>query len=162
MGMGGIVGADIAKAGFQEVETPMIIYSDTLEVQEKSKVITFEGHVNAKKEDLVIDSQKMRVFYESSPGQSKDGSVKTRIKKIVSEGAVKIKSLEGGTATADQAVYYHTTEKIVLIGNAIARQEDDFVEGEKITIFLKENKRIVEGSKDKRVRAVIFPGQGKR
>ena len=156
------MGQDIVKAGAQEEEIPMVIYSDTLEVNEKSKVITFEGNVNAEKEDLVIDSRKMRVFYESSAEQSKDGSVKTRIKKIVSEGSVKIKSFEGGTATADQAVYYHTSEKIVLMGNAIAKQEDDFVEGEKITIFLKENKRIVEGSKEKRVRAVIFPSQGKR
>jgi lipopolysaccharide export system protein LptA len=156
------MGADIVNAGVQEEETPMVIYSDTLEANENSKVITFEGHVNAKKEDLVIESQKMRVFYESSPGPSKDGGVKTRVEKIVSDGNVKIRSLKGGTATANQAIYYHATEKIVLMGNAVAKQEDDFVEGEKITIFLKENKRIVEGSKEKRVRAVIFPGQGKR
>ena len=41
------------------------------------------------------------------------------------------------------------------------KQGEDFVEGDVITLFLKENRSIVESAGDKKVRAVIFPKQEK-
>ena len=51
---------------------------------------------------------------------------------------------------------------MVLTGNPVVRMGKDFVEGDRITMFLKEERSVVESSKDKTVRAVIFPKGKKR
>jgi lipopolysaccharide export system protein LptA len=52
--------------------------------------------------------------------------------------------------------------KIVLTGGPVVRHENDLVEGDRITLFLKENRSIVESSGSGRVRALIFPGGKKK
>ncbi len=137
--------------------SPIVIRSNTLEVDNKSKVVTFTGEVNATKDDFVLDCQKMFVYYENPPGQEKAKEPETKISKIVAIGQVKIKRTEGGEATGEKAVYYQSEEKMVLTGNPVVRQGMDFVEGDRITMFLKESRSVVESSKDNKVKAVIFP-----
>ncbi|MCP4683587.1 MAG: lipopolysaccharide transport periplasmic protein LptA [Desulfobacterales bacterium] len=141
---------------------PMVIKSKTLEVNNNLKIVIFTGDVNAKKDDLDIDCRKMLVYYESLPAQQEQGEVKTKIDRIVATGQVKVYRAEQGTATADKAVYYLEDEKIVLSGEVLIKQENDFVKGNRITIFLKENRSIIESSGDTRVKAVIFPKREKR
>ena len=80
-----------------------------------------------------------------------------KIDKIVATGDVRITRPDGGLATADTASYYHDDEKLVLTGNPRVKQGNDFVEGAKISLFIRENRSIVEGSKDKKVKAVYYP-----
>jgi lipopolysaccharide export system protein LptA len=54
------------------------------------------------------------------------------------------------------------TENVVLTGNPVVKQENDFVEGDRITMFITENRTVVEGSADRKVRALIFPNREKR
>jgi lipopolysaccharide export system protein LptA len=63
---------------------------------------------------------------------------------------------------AEKAVYYEDDEKVVLTGKPVVKQGNDFVEGSKITLYLKEKRSLVEGSKDQKVRAVLFPRREKR
>ena len=65
-------------------------------------------------------------------------------------------------ATAEKAVYYQKDEKMVLTGNPVVKQGNDSIEGDRITIFLKENRNVVESSGDRKVRATIFPNSEKR
>ena len=138
------------------------IRSNTMEVDERLKMVTFTGNVNAKDDDLEIDCLKMSVFYDTLPQEKGDGSTNASIEKIVATGDVKINRASGGVATAEKAVFYKNNEKVVLTGRPVVKQGDDFVEGERITIFLKENRSVVEGSQDKKVRATIFPRREKR
>jgi lipopolysaccharide export system protein LptA len=52
---------------------PIVIKSKTLEVNDKTKVVTFEGDVRAeisvKGDDFVIDCKKMLVYYKNPPSQ---------------------------------------------------------------------------------------------
>ena len=50
---------------------------------------------------------------------------------------------------------------MVLTGNPVVKQGNDFVEGSTITLFLKEERSIVESSEGGKVRAVIFPKEKK-
>jgi lipopolysaccharide export system protein LptA len=59
---------------------------------------------------------------------------------------------------AEKAIFYQNDEKVVLTGNPKVKQENYFVEGSRIILFLKEKRHVVEGS----VKAVIFPGGEKR
>jgi len=164
----GTVGSESLRQNTEKAEEkspepgPIIIRSNTLEVDDKLKVVTFTGEVNAKKDDFVLDCQKMLVYYENSSGQEGSGEAETKISKIVATGKVRINRTQGGVATAEKAVYYQSEEKMVLTGNPVVRMGKDFVEGDRITMFLKEERSVVESSKDKKVRAVIFPKGKKR
>jgi lipopolysaccharide export system protein LptA len=159
-------GSAVAEAPKKEVEKtepkPIVIKSKTLEVDNETKVVTFRGEVNAQKDEFTIDCQEMRLYYENTPNQSDSDTSEGSVDKIVAEGQVKITRTEGGMATSDKAIYYQKTEKVVLTGNPVVKQENDFVEGDRITMFLKENRTVVEGSGNRKVRALIFPKREKR
>jgi len=140
----------------------MVIKSNKLEVDDNRKVVIFTGDVDAKREDFVINCKKLIVFYKSLPGSKEPGKEKTEVDKIVATGHVKINHSQGGAATAEKAVYYQRDEKVVLTENPVVKKGNDFVEGDRITIYLKENRSVVEGSGDRKVRAIIFPKQKKK
>jgi lipopolysaccharide export system protein LptA len=136
---------------------PMVIKSNTLEVNDGLRIVTFSGAVDARKDDFTILCSKMLVYYDKLPGQKEGEDGGTKIDKIVASGDVRISRAEGGVATADEAVYYQLDEKLVLTGRPVVKQGNDFVEGDRITIFLKENRSVVESAKDNKVKATIFP-----
>ncbi|MDY6879923.1 MAG: lipopolysaccharide transport periplasmic protein LptA [Desulfatiglans sp.] len=156
-----VLGMNRSARGEQESEKaaskPLVIKSKTLEIDDIQKIVTFVDQVNAKKEEFTIDCQKLLVFYRDSSPSKDNTEEQLKIDKIVATGDVRIDRTEGGLATAEKAVYYQQEEKMVLTGNPVVKQGSDFVEGDRILIFLKENRSIVESSKDKRVKAVIFP-----
>jgi lipopolysaccharide export system protein LptA len=51
---------------------------------------------------------------------------------------------------------------VVLTGDPAVKKGDDSVRGCRITIFLKENRSIVEACPDKKVRAIIHPDRDKK
>jgi lipopolysaccharide export system protein LptA len=136
---------------------PLVIKSNTLEVNDALRIVTFTGDVDAKKDDFTILCSKMLVYYEKLPGQKEGEQGGTKIDKIVASGEVRISRAEGGVATAEEAVYYQLDDKLVLTGRPVVKQGNDFVEGDRITIFLKENRSVVESAKDNKVKATIFP-----
>jgi lipopolysaccharide export system protein LptA len=154
---------------------PIVIKSNTLEFDHQSKKVTFSGNVEAKRDDWTIACQKMIVYYgekdkESSQKESMkiekivDSTQKQsmKIEKIVAKGDVRITRESGGLVTAQEATYYWDEERVVLTGKPVVQQGDDFVEGTVVTLLLKENRSLVEGSGDTRVRAVISPRSEKR
>ncbi len=157
----GANGQTLKKALGDSQGQPIVIKSDSLEFDHQRKRVTFSGNVDAKREDWTILCQKMVVYYlEKSKESTQKESMK--IEKIVAQGNVKITRQSGGLATAEEAIYYWDEERVVLTGKPVVQQGDDFVEGTVVTLLLKENKSLVEGSGDARVRAVISPRSEKR
>ena len=144
------------------VKASIVINPNRLEVDNQRKMITFSGDVDAKRDDFTMTCQKMVLYYIEEAAEAASEKQELRIDRIVAMGQVKITRAEGGSATAENATYYQSEEKIVLTGNPMVKQGDDFVEGSTITLFLKEDRSIVEGSKGKRARAVLSPGSAKR
>ncbi|MBW2284072.1 MAG: hypothetical protein JRF65_05660 [Deltaproteobacteria bacterium] len=138
--------------------SPITIQSNTLEVNDASKTVVFRGDVSAKKDEFVMDCREMVVYYESVSGEGDAENTRTQINRIVAKGGVSIKRAEGGMATADEVVYYQREEKVVLTGRPVVKQGKDFIEGDRITILLKENRSIVESNEGSKVKAVIFQG----
>ncbi|MBW2095342.1 MAG: lipopolysaccharide transport periplasmic protein LptA [Deltaproteobacteria bacterium] len=155
--------AEAKESSSSDVSTkPIVILSKTLEVDNEKKIVTFTGEVNAKKDDFVVDCQKMLVYYRTSPDKGKKEAFAQGIDRIVASGQVRVTRKEGGLATADKAVYYQDDDKLVLTGNPSVQQGKDLVKGERIIIFLRENRSIVESSGKERAQAIIFPRARKR
>lgn len=136
---------------------PVVIHSNKLEADDRAHTITFWEDVKASREDFTIYCQKMVVHLKKETKDRKTEKDAPKIDRIVATGKVKIDRSLGGIATAHQAVYHQETEKLVLTGDPVVKQGDDFVAGDRITLFLREDRSVVEGSKDRKVKAVIFP-----
>lgn len=152
----------VRKAMEKANDQAIVIKSDSLEIDNQKRVVTFTGSVDAKRDDLVITCQKMLLYYTGAVTKeaSQKGSLKMDM--IVAKGGVKISRPDGGLATAEEAIYYVNDEKVILSGKPAVKQGEDFVEGSRIILFLKEDRSIVEGSDGKQVRAVISSGLEKR
>jgi lipopolysaccharide export system protein LptA len=141
--------------------SPIVIHSDSLEVDQQKRVVVFDGGVRAKTEDMMIDCRKMLVYYRGSPAKNESPFDSSKIDKIVALGNVTVHRSDGSIARAGEAVYYQGEEKIVLTENPSVQQGRDVVEGHRIIILLNENRSIVEGSETKRVKATLFPKEEK-
>ena len=137
--------------------TPIVIKSQTMEMNNKLKSVTFTGDVNAKKGGFIIDCDRMVAYYETMPDQQKEDEETTKIDKIIATGHVIVNRAESGIATAEKATYFQEDERIILTGNPIAKRGSDVVKGERIIIFLKEDRISVENST-----VTITPSREKR
>jgi lipopolysaccharide export system protein LptA len=81
----------------------------------------------------------------SNPASDSLPTVSNRaVKTIEATGRVRIEK-EGGSATCQKAVYFQEEEKIVMTGNPVAWQKGTRVAGKQITMFLAEDRSVVEG-----------------
>lgn len=141
--------------------SPIVIHSDTLEVDQQKRVIVFEGKVKAQSDDMVVDCEKMFVYYTENPSGGESAVESSKIDRIIARGNVRVNRSDGLMAKAGKAVFYQGEDKIVLTDNPSVWQGRDVVEGDRITILLSENRSIVEGSGVKRVKATLFPKEEK-
>ncbi len=122
------------------------ITSDRMEAEKLKRLIVFKGNVVAEQKDMTIKSDELHIYYDES---GKD------VEKVVAIGNVRV--VQGDkTATAKRAEYYKIEEKVVLTGNARLNEANNFVEGERITVYVKDGRSIVEGSQKGRVKAHIL------
>ncbi len=137
------------------------ITSDKMEVKDQKGTVIFSGNVVAKKGNLTIYSDILEVFYakkaagKKSVPAGRDTKEKRRLKKIVARGHLRI--VQGKRrATAREAVYYKPQEKIVLIKDARIWDGKNTIKGDKVTLFVNENRSVVESSGKDRVEAVVY------
>ncbi|MBI5047781.1 MAG: lipopolysaccharide transport periplasmic protein LptA [Deltaproteobacteria bacterium] len=129
---------------------PITITSNNMEARKKENVVIFKGDVIAQQKDYTLYSRELYIYY--AEGQE--------IKEMVAIGDVKMVQLNK-VATGEKAVYNRETRVVVLTGNPQVEQDCDVVKGDKITIFLDEDKSLVEGGGNNRVRAVVHPKDDK-
>ncbi len=134
-------------AGVQ-AKTPITIKSDRMEVLQNQKVVVFSGHVVAQKKDLTIYADRLLVYYDQKEG-------KREVRKLVALGQVKI-TKDDWIARAGKAVYFKNLEKIVLEDRPQIWQGDNTVKGARITLYLNEDRYVVESEANEKAEAVIF------
>jgi len=143
-------------------ESIEISSDDSFEIDNKRHVVTFIGNVEAVRDDMNIKCQKIELFYENLSGNNDPDEGQVKILEIIAAGNVRISRPDGGIATAEKAVYDQKDEKVVLTGNPAVKQGTDFVEGSKITLFLKEERIVMEGSGENKAKAVLIPNEEER
>lgn len=144
----------------KEVQTvepgDIVVKSHSLEVDYHQKISIFTGEVDASSEDWTIRCEKMLVYYDNQSSKSSNkesGELGVKLDRIVATGKVRIIRPDGGLATAEEAVYYQNDEKVVLTGEPVVKMGDDFVAGSRITLYLEEERSVVEGP----VKAILHP-----
>ena len=127
---------------------PVTIDSDRLEAARKEGLVVFIGNVVARQDGSTQYADRMEVYLDDQGD---------RIVRTVSTGGVRIITKDCRMGTAARAEYYDEDQRIILIGNARVWQDDNVVTGNRITIYLAEDRSVVEGGKQDRVKAVFHP-----
>ena len=135
----------------QPSSLPVEVTARHLEIRKPQRLAIFTGEVIAKQGDITLYCDKLTVF--SAP-------VEDQVDRMEAFGHVRVVQLDR-TATADQAIYRQQLGTLLLIGNAVVHQGQNQVSGDEITVYLQEDRSVVEGKEDGRVRAILFPEQKK-
>ena len=132
-------------------KTATVITSNTMTASSQTNQAIFRGNVKMVQEELVVHSDVMIVYFKekvaatsSSATRPSTQESKKEIRFIEARGHVKIVKGES-RATCQRAIYDKLEEKVILRGSPVAWQEGTRISGPKMTMFLKENRSVVEG-----------------
>ena len=146
--------------------TTVISQKMTFKNQESQAV--FDGAVVLTRGTLVVYSDRMVVSFRSqetgtdpkkpaevgksptTPAKGPDTVSNRAVTQIEATGRVKIER-DAGNATCQKAVYYRDEDKIVLTGDPVAWDKGTRVSGKRITMFLSEDRTVVEGGSRVRI-----------
>lgn len=174
------------KRGIEAPGVPTTITSNRMTVRNQDSQAVFEGMVVLTRGSLVVHSDRMVVSFHP---KSSDGGAPVRKKAEQSDSAqlspqsqsgqpgptmssrsvnrveaigelhhVRIK-YENGNATCQKAVYFAVGEKVVLTGDPVAWENGARVSGKQITIYLAEERSVVEGGSHIRIEGEGQTGQ---
>ena len=132
------------------------ITADKLISETKAQTAEFIGNVNATQGGTTITGDRLKIYYKKGLGEKNDQTGKESIKKIVASGNVTIR-MDDKVAVTEQAVYISETDMLILTGpNSKITSENNSVSGDKITLFRKDDRMIIDGSSGERVEAVLY------
>jgi lipopolysaccharide export system protein LptA len=132
---------------------PVTVDADKMERFGKEGLVVFTGNVVARQNNSVQYADRMEVYLDERGD---------RIVRTVSTGSVRIITRDCRTGTAQRAEYHDLEQRVVLLGNARVWQDDNVVSGETITIFLSQDRSVVQGGRQERVKAVFYPKDEKK
>jgi lipopolysaccharide export system protein LptA len=133
--------------GFTASNAPIDILSDTVEANQKQNTVTFKGNVIAKQEDITLYANTLVVTYDPDT---------KKLKGIMAVGNVKIVQLDR-RATSQKATFHQDESKVILDGEAVVREGENVIRGERVTFYVDEERSVVEGGKGGRVSTSITP-----
>jgi lipopolysaccharide export system protein LptA len=127
---------------------PVTVDADQMEAFRKESLVVFTGSVVARHNESVQYADRMEVYLDEKGD---------RLLRIVSTGNIRIVTRDCRTATANRVEYYDAEQRVELLGNARVWEADNVVTGEKITLYLNQERSVVEGAGPERVKAVFQP-----
>src|SRR5262245_24300489 len=128
---------------------PIYITADWMEADQTKNSIMYKGRVVAVQSGMTMRSDTLTAYYDPQTKQ---------MKQIIAEG--KVNAAQGDrVATGEKAVFDDKTKTVTLTGNPVMRQGNNQVSGVKVIYFTEQDRSIVEGDKNTRVTATIFPDE---
>jgi lipopolysaccharide export system protein LptA len=162
----GVPEAARAQQPFQhDSSLPIEITADLLEVEQRDRIATFTGNVDAVQGELVLSADKLRVFYSGNDqaGEAAPGATGS-IRRIEAEGNVFITS-PAETAQGETGVYDVADNSLSLDGSVVLTRGDNVIRGDQLEIDLVSGRSRVTaaapsdegGGPRDRVRALFTP-----
>ncbi|MDX5349273.1 MAG: lipopolysaccharide transport periplasmic protein LptA [Paracoccaceae bacterium] len=144
----GMAHAQQATIAFGELEQdttqPVEVTADQLAVNNAEGSAVFSGNVMVTQGEMTLSAAEVSVTY---------GADQSRIEQLVASGGVTITNL-ADKASAAEAVYTIDNGVIVMTGDVRLAQGSSTMQGQKLTIHLKDGTGIMEG----RVTTTFVPG----
>ncbi len=135
--------------------SPIHIKSDSMEAMDRSGTVVFKGNVVAIRGDLTINADRLEVIYGSRPAEKGKKEKRRVLRKIIAKGHVKI--IQGKkVGTCKEAIYDKQGEKLVLTGDAQVWEGSNRIRGTKITLYINEDRSVVESSRNQKVEATVY------
>lgn len=129
------------------LEQPLEITSERLEVFQNEQKTVFSGQVEAIQGDFQLNTDRLTVYYDEQ---------QRLVDRLEAEGRVKVVQ-QDRSAQADRAVFKQQEQVLILTGHAILTQGTNRVAGEEIVFDLANNSSTVKSSGSGRVKATIMP-----
>jgi lipopolysaccharide export system protein LptA len=150
---------------------PITVTSDTLEYDYRGNVVRYRGRVEVVQGDVKVVSDLLTILLERNKRGEKaetadatqgapaerTGPDTSRVREIVAEGNVRV---DQGTrwAVGGRAVFDQTQRTLVLTENPVLHDGQNQVAGDRVVVYLDEDRSVVEGGQQ-RVKAVLYPDQ---
>ena len=143
---------------FGNRKEPVTVTADKLEYDYKANVIVYRGDVVATQGETKLRSDTLTVTLaaaDKSDAPDAPGKGGQRLQEIVAVGNVRI---DNGTrwATGGRAVFEQGNRTFVLTETPVLHDGSNEVVGDRVIVYLDENRSVVEGGR-KRVKAVLYP-----
>jgi lipopolysaccharide export system protein LptA len=138
------LGAD-KNFGFTASRAPIDITSDTVEANQKQNTVIFKGNVVAKQEDITLHANTLTIYYDPNT---------KKLKEIMAVGNVKVVQFDR-RATSQKATFHQEENKVVLDGEAVVREGENVIRGERVIFYVDEERSVVDGGKGGRVNTHI-------
>jgi lipopolysaccharide export system protein LptA len=143
------------------------VISQRMTFKNQQSQAVYDGAVVLTRGTLVVYSDRMVVSFRNqeasdskkasdppkagtAPAKGPDTVSNRAVSQIEATGRVKIER-DAGNATCQKAVYYRDEDKIVLTGDPVAWDKGTRVSGKRITMFLAEDRTVVEGGSHVRI-----------
>ena len=137
---------------FRAGQGPLHITAQRLEADHKGNLITFVGEVVARQDEFVLYADRLLVFLDNEGKE---------MEKILAQGNVRI--VQGKRrATCQEATYHHRDRTVILRGDPVVREEDNWIRGWQIIYYIDEQKSVAEGKGEQKVTVTIIPGEARR
>jgi len=163
-------GALFDLGGMGRSKEPITIVADTLDYDYKNNIVVYRGSVVATQGEVKLSSDVLRITLETKPAPENGARTTTstvatpadpgatsgqRLKEVIATGNVRI---DQGTkwATGGRAVFEQSDRTVVLTENPMLHDGKNEVAGDRVVVYLDEDRSVVEGGR-KRVKAVLFP-----
>lgn len=142
-------------------DQPIQIVSDRLDAYNEKRMVVFSGNAVATQGARTIRSDRLTLYYKEDRKPSARPAGETEgtgnLERVEAAGHVTITEGER-VVTGDEAVFDQDAQKITMTGGAVMREGANVVRGDRIVVFLSENRGVVESTENKRVTATIYPG----
>ena len=129
---------------------PVNIISDQLDFDQKKHIALFSGNVVARQTGTTLTCNKLKIIF--SPKNQK-------LEEIIATGKKVVLTMQNKKAQCQKMHYFATDAKIILSGSPTLDDGKNIITGEQIIFFVNDDRSIVKGGKNRRVKTTIFPGQ---
>ncbi|MBW2092976.1 MAG: hypothetical protein JRI34_12745, partial [Deltaproteobacteria bacterium] len=156
------------------------IVTDRLEADDNNKVVLLKGNVMIRWDEFVLTCDQARALYKAvkvktkkksedlnkeaassnsnrafQPVQKQETEVHHEITRVEAEGNVKV-TIKNRVALAGKAVYEAKSRLITLTGAPRVLRGKDFLSGDRITMYLDEDRSVIESGLEKKVNATFY------
>lgn len=127
---------------------PIEITAKELIAETQNRRVVFQGDVVATQNSLIIYSDSLIAEYDE------DGKTIARIEAI---GNVKVVQERIREARGDRAIFINADQTVELSGNTVVSEGDSRLIGERLILYIAENRSVIHGGENGRVKAIINP-----